>query len=269
MTKLPFKEYTVINNTLIQKLGCADVYRTYVLLLIADKSTLTTDTTIEELASFVDESKFNYKGNRKTKSFNDKLRDTGEVTIQEKNSGRKDRTWTDYIFSPVTYGNYRRISREFYDSYNDTLDLKLRGFILKLFSAAEPHSHTIILPMRKLEKLIHMGHDTINKYIDQLIELDLLDEVGDSTILKAKGLILDQPKDKYVEEVKARFEHMIAYNESRGNPISRECMIYKKYKEKLFEGIQNMHAFMKSLESGLVGTKQDIKDNEELQDIIL
>ena len=43
-----------------------------------------------------------------------------------------------------------------------------------------------------------MGHDTINKYIDQLIELDLLDEVGDSTILKAKGTILDQPKDKYV-----------------------------------------------------------------------
>lgn len=219
-----------MNNTLIQKLGCADVYRTYVLLLIADKSTLTTDTTIEELASFVGESKFNYKGNRKTKSFNDKLRDTGEVTIQEKNSGRNDRTGTDYIFSPVTYGNYRRISREFYDSYNDTLDLKLRGFILKLFSAAEPHSHTITLPMRKLEKLIHMGHDTINKYIDQLIELDLLDEVGDSTILKAKGLILDQPKDKYVEEVKARFEHMITYNESRGNPISRECMIYKKYK---------------------------------------
>ena len=158
-----------MNNTLIQKLGCADVYRTYVLLLIADKSTLTTDTTIEELASFVGESKSNYKGNKKTKSFNDKLRDTGEVTIQEKNSGRKDRTWTDYIFSPVTYGNYRRISREFYDSYNDTLDLKLKGFILKLFSAAEPHSHTITLPMRKLEKLIHMGHDTINKYIDPLV----------------------------------------------------------------------------------------------------
>ena len=269
MTKLPFKEYTVMNNTLIQKLGCADVYRTYVLLLIADKSTLTTDTTIEELASFVGESKSNYKGNKKTKSFNDKLRDTGEVTIQEKNSGRKDRTWTDYIFSPVTYGNYRRISREFYDSYNDTLDLKLRGFILKLFSAAEPHSHTITLPMRKLEKLIHMGHDTINKYIDQLIELDLLDEVGDSTILKAKGLILDQPKNKYVEKIKTRLEHMIAYNESRGNPISRECMIYKKYKESNFEGVKDMYALMKSLESGLAGRKQNMKDKEEIPDLIL
>lgn len=269
MTKLPFKEYTVMNNTLIQKLGCADVYRTYVLLLIADKSTLTTDTTIDQLASFVGESKSNYKGNRKTKSFNDKLRDTGEVTIQEKNSGRKDRTWTDYIFSPVTYENYRRISREFYDSYNKTLDLKLRGFILKLFSAAEPHSHTITLPVRRMKELIHMGHDTISRYIEQLRDMDLLDEVGDSIILKTKGLLIDLPKDKYVEEVKAVFEHMIAFNESRGKPISRECMIYKKYKEKNFEGVKNMHAFMKSLSSGLVGKKQEIKDKEELPDLYL
>ena len=267
--KLPFKEYTVMSNNLIQKLGCADVYRTYVLLLTADKKKVITDTTIDQLAWFDGDKPANYKGGKSSKSFNDKLRDTGEVTIQEKNSGRKDRTWTDYIFSPVTYGNYRRISREFYDSYNDTLDLKLRGFILKLFSAAEPHSHTITLPMRKLEKLIHMGHDTINKYIDQLIELDLLDEVGDSTILKAKGLILDQPKDKYVEEVKADFEHMIAFNESRGNPISRECMIYKKYKENNFEGVKDMHALMKSLSSGLVGRKQEVKDKEELPDLYL
>ena len=47
--KLPFKEYTVMSNNLIQKLGCADVYRTYVLLLTADKYTLTTDTTMTNL----------------------------------------------------------------------------------------------------------------------------------------------------------------------------------------------------------------------------
>ena len=60
--KLPFKKYTVMSNNLIQKLGCADVYRTYVLLLIADKYTLTTDTTIDELASFVGDKPANYKG---------------------------------------------------------------------------------------------------------------------------------------------------------------------------------------------------------------
>ena len=90
--KLPFKKYTVMSNNLIQKLGCADVYRTYVLLLIADKYTLTTDTTIDELASFVGDKPANYKGGKSSKSFNDKLRATGEVTIQNKDSGRNDRT---------------------------------------------------------------------------------------------------------------------------------------------------------------------------------
>lgn len=167
------------------------------------------------------------------------------------------------------YYIYRRISREFYDSYNSTLDLKLRGFILKLFSAAEPHSHTITLSVRKLKELIHMGHGTISNYIEQLRDMDLLDEVGDSIILKAKGLLIDLPKDKYVEEVKADFEHMIAFNESRGNPISRECMIYKKYKENNFEEVKDMHALMKSLSSGLVGRKQEVKDKEELTDLFL
>lgn len=262
--KLPFKEYTVMSNNLIHELGCADVYRTYVLLLTADKNTLTTNTSIDQLALFVGDKPANYKGGKSSKSFNDKLRATGEVYIKNKDSGRNDRTWTDYIFSPVSFGHYRRISREFYDSYNNILDLKLRGFILKLFSAAEPHSHTITLSVRKLKELIHMGHDTISSYIDQLKAMDLLDEVGDLIILKAKGLIIDLPKDKYVEEVKANFEHMIAFNESKGNPISRECMIYKKYKENNFEGVKNMHAFMKSIECGYVGKKKEVKKEKVL-----
>ena len=260
--KLPFKEYTVMSNNLIQKLGCADVYRTYVLLLITDKYTLTTDTTIDQLALYVGDKPANYKGGKSSQSFNDKLRATGEVTIQNKDSGRNDRTWTDYIFSPVSFGHYRRIDKEFYDLYNNTLDLKLRGFILKLFSAAEPHSHTITLSVRRMKELIHMGHDTISNYIEQLRDMDLLDEVGDTIILKAKGLLIDLPQDKYVEEIKADFEHMIAYNESRGNPISRECMIYKKYKENNFKGVKNMHAFMKSLSCGYVGKEREIEKKE-------
>ena len=112
--KLPFKEYTVMSNNLIQKLGCADVYRTYVLLLTADKYIPTTDTTIDQLASFVGEKPANYKGGKSSKSFNDKLRATGEVSIQNKDSGRNDRTLDRFIISfLVSFGHYRRISREF------------------------------------------------------------------------------------------------------------------------------------------------------------
>ena len=260
-TKLPFKEYTVMSNNLIQNLNCSDVYRTYTLLLTADKDSLETNTTLEQLAGFVGEELDNYKKSKSTLSFNDKLRATGEVIIRDIDSKRKDRHWTIYRFNQVEPGNYRRIGREFYDTYN-TLDLKLRGFILKLFSVTEPHSHVIKLsPIRKLEKRIHMGHDTISRYIGQLKDLDLLDEIGDCLILKVKGLIIDQPKDKQVKKLIAMFDHMIDFNESNNKPLSRECMIYKKYKENGFKDVKNIHAFMKSIQAGTVGRKRPVKED--------
>ena len=46
-------------------------------------------------------------------------------------------------------------------------------------------------------------------------------------------------------------------------------MIYKKYKKNNFEEVKDMHALMKSLSSGLVGRKQEVKDKEELPDLYL
>lgn len=250
-----------MSNNLIQNLNCSDVYRTYTLLLTADKYTLETNTTLGQLAGFVGEELDNYKKSKGTLSFNDKLRATGEVVIRDIDSKRKDRHLTMYRFNQVEPGNYRRIGREFYDTYN-TLDLKLRGFILKLFSVTEPHSYVIKLSsIRKLEKRIHMGHNTISKYIEQLKDLDLLDEVADCLILKVKGLIIDQPKDKQVEELTAIFDHMIEFNEGNNKPLSRECMIYKKYKENGFKDVKNMHSLMKSLATGTVGRKRPVKEN--------
>ena len=237
------------------------MYRTYTLLLTADKDSLETNTTLKQLAGFVGEELDNYKKSKGTLSFNDKLRATGEVVIRDIDSKRKDRHWTMYRFNQVEPGNYRRIGREFYDTYN-TLDLKLRGFILKLFSVTEPHSHVIKLsPIRKLEKRIHMGHDTISRYIEQLKDLDLLDEVDDCLILKVKGLIIDQPKDKQVEELTSIFDHIIEFNEGNNKSLSRECMIYKRYKENGFKDVKNMHSLMKSLATGTVGKKRPVKED--------
>lgn len=267
-TKLPFKEYTVMSNNLIQNLNCSDVYRTYTLLLIADKDSLENNTTLKQLAEFVGDKLDNYKKSKGTLSFNDKLRATGEVVIRDIDSKQKDRHWTMYRFNKVSLGNYRRIHRKFYDNYN-TLNLKLRGFILKLFSVTEPHSYIIKLSsMRKLKERIHMGHSTISQYIEQLKDLDLLDEIGDCLILKAKGLMIDKPKQDYVEKVKAMFDHMIMVNESNNSLLSRECMIYKKYKENNFEGVKNIRAFMRKLLNGTIGRKSKKKDKIE-SDIIL
>lgn len=264
---LPFKDYTVMSNNLIQDLGCSDVYRTYVLLLTADKVTLKTDTTLGQLAKFVGEKEANYKKGKTSKSFNDKLRETGEVSITDKDSGHTDRHWTDYTFLPVMKGYYRRIGREFYNNYN-TLDLKLRGFILKLFSVTEPHSYVIKLSIRELKNLIHMGHNTINLQIKILKDLDLLEEIGDFKVLKVKGLRIDTPQYSYVEEKKAMFEHMIMVNESNNIPLSRECMIYKNYKKNDFKDIKSMHAFMKKLVNGTIG-RNTKKEDKVVADIIM
>lgn len=106
-----------------------------------------------------------------------------------------------------------------------------------------------------------MGHNTIGKYIEQLKDLDLLDEVDDCLILKVKGLIIDPPKDKQVEELTTIFDHMIEFNEGNNKPLSRECMIYKKYKENGFKDVKNMHSLMKSLATGTVGKKRPVKED--------
>ena len=65
-TKLPFKEYTVMSNNLIQNLNCSDVYRAYTLLLTADKDSLETNTTLKQLAGFVGDKPDNYKKSKST-----------------------------------------------------------------------------------------------------------------------------------------------------------------------------------------------------------
>ena len=107
-----------MSNNLIQNLNCSDVYRTYTLLLTADKDSLETNTTLKQLAGFVGEELDNYKKSKSTLSFNDKLRATGEVVIRDIDSKQKDRHWTMYRFNQVEPGNYRRIGREFYDTYH-------------------------------------------------------------------------------------------------------------------------------------------------------
>ena len=190
-----------MSNNLIQNLNCSDVYRAYTLLLTADKDSLETNTTLKQLAGFVGEELDNYKKSKGTLSFNDKLRATGEVVIRDIDSKQKDRHWTMYRFNQVEPGNYRRIGREFYDTYN-TLDLKLRGFILKLFSVTEPHSHVIKLsPIRKLEKRIHMGHDTISRYIEQLKDLDLLDEIGEGVLVVSQKLSARYTSDALTDKL--------------------------------------------------------------------
>lgn len=269
-TNLPFKTYTVMRNDLIQNLQCSDVYRAFILSLTTDKNTHTTDTTVSQLACFIDESQNNYNGGKRSISFNDKLRATGLVTIEDIPSTNHKRHYTQYRFSPVEVHNYTRIGRSFYDTYNSTMELKLRGFLLKLFSVVEPHSCLIKLGLarngsasfNKLAKDIHMSVKTVKTFIKKLEDDDLIEIQGLCLINKAEGLYIDMPKDKEVERLTKMFEQMIEHNSKNGHPLSRECQIYKRNKEDGFKGIENMRGFLRSLESGIIGRKKTNKQQD-------
>ena len=64
--KVPFKSYTIMNNSLINHFNCSDVYRLFVLSLTTDRE-LKTDTTLDQLADFVGEKVSNYKGGKQVK----------------------------------------------------------------------------------------------------------------------------------------------------------------------------------------------------------
>ncbi len=259
--KLPFKKYTILNNYLVQSLGCSDVYRVFILSLTADKRELTTDTTIDQLAMMVGESSSNYSNGKKSKSFNDKLRETGEVTLEPFTQNKKSRI--RYRFNPPVRFKYRRIGRKFHDEYKH-LDRKLLGFILKLFSATEPYSCLIKLSKRKLEKVIKMGHSTISNYTSQLIELNLLEETENGMLLKVKGLILDIPISEKTKEDIEVYERILKNREETNSPLPRSAAIYKKYKDNDFRDVKNMNAFMRSISSGLVGRKKPKKKEKVL-----
>lgn len=263
---LPFKAYTVLNNALVQKLGCADAYRAYVLALTTDKRTLETDTTIEQLATFVNESPNNYKGGSRSMSFNDKLKASQEVTLIPFRANGHNRN--RYVFNQPSYGAYRRIGREFYDKWNHLPQKELLGFILKLFSATEPHSNLVTKSVRQLEKLIHMGHSTINKYMVQLEELGLLQPIEDGWQIKLEGLIIDQPGQKRIKELMDSLESSVASYDGPKELMPRYLKTYLFYKSKNFEGVNNLGNLLTILSYGMARYPKR-KEKQTYPDIIL
>lgn len=266
--KLPFKDYTVLNNALVQSLGCSDAYRAYVLSLTTDKRTLETDTTVDQLALFVGESSNNYKGGSRSRSFNDKLKATNEVTLIPFRANGHDRN--RYMFNQPTYGSYRRISRLFYDKWNHCLRKELLGFILKLFSVAEPHSYLITKSIRQLERLIHMGHATIKKYMKQLEELGLLQPIEDAWLLKVDGLIIDEPGQKKIKELILSLDNTLASHLDSNAPLPRYLKAYQFYKNKNFEGVDNLGNLLITFSYGMVRyPKKQKEDKQSYPEIIL
>lgn len=118
-----------------------------------------------------------------------------------------------------------------------------------------------------MEEELNMSHKTIRKYCDALQSIVVKNDVG-FDLTNVKGFIIDNPIDKETKRRIELFNRIVANNEANKQPLSRECLIYKRYRENNFAEVKNLPKFMKSIENGLVGIKP-IKAKVDNMEIIL
>lgn len=262
--KVPFKSYTIMNNSLINHFNCSDVYRLFVLSLTTDRE-LKTDTTLDQLADFVGEKATAYKGNNKSKSFTDKLRECNEIDVKTedgisfKNGNRVTRNI--YTFKEPVPTMYRRISKTLIDL---DISIKLKGYIIKLFSVSESHSYTISKSINELEKLLKMGKTTIKKYNEELISLGLLQTTDNGWLLNVEALIIDNPKKIPTEAQKIfdSIELQIQSFKSLGLSLTKEQAIYLNAKKSGFKSITDLKSWSLWLVTGVPYKAQTDNDFE-------
>ena len=274
-TKLPFKNYSTMDKTLIYKLGCADVYRAFVLSLTTDKESNKTDTTLDQLAGFINEKVGAYKGNSKALSFTDSLKATGSVTITSSRStsldGSKSVTRNTYTF--LKGNEFRMIGIEF---YHLDLEIKLKGYLIKLFMLANSTTLRLERSANDIYKECGVSRATQKKYNAVLIEKGMLQVTENGFILNVEGFNATEKKIKPTKETMALFEahkmivqsHIMAYNARRKHSgkiteinrdnlnlllqegLDRKSYIIALYAMNNFEGVKDINKLFSTIEFG-------------------
>ena len=274
-TKLPFKNYSAMDKTLIYKLGCSDVYRAFVLSLTTDKESNKTDTTLDQLAGFINESVRNYSDSKTTKSFTNSLKATRSVTITSSRStsldGSKSVTRNTYTF--IKGNEFRMIGVEF---YHLDLEIKLKGYLIKLFMLANSATLRLERSANDIYKECGVTKATQKKYNAVLLEKGLLQETENGFILNVEGFNATEKKIKPTKETMALFEahkmivqsHIMAYNVKRKHSgkitvinrdnlnlllqkgLDRKSYIIALYAMNNFDGVKDINKLFSTIEFG-------------------
>ena len=262
-TNLPFKGYTIMNNSLIEHFSCPDVYRLYILSLTTDRE-LKTDTTLEQLAAFVGEKPTAYKGGKtdkyKSLSFTERLKASGEVIVETERrssiNGDKSVQRNIYTFKKPVATKYTRLAKGLY--FLD-LDIKGKGYIIKLCSITTPRTFKIDKSLREMEKLLKMSKNTIKKYNEIIEKAGLLEITEDGMLLKIDSLIIDSPKsEEKAKEMLNDFDTIVTFKQDQGIQLNIQEMIFLKAKKSDFKEIKNIESWSYWLASG-VPFKQKVK----------
>ncbi len=255
-----------MNISAAYSLNCADLYRFFILSLTADKDTFKTDTTLDQLANFVGESRRNYDSGKISTSFTDRLIKSNEVELEyiRTKSLKDNREVKRIIYTfkkPIPY-KYRRIGRDF---MNLDLNIKLKGYLLKLFALANTHSLDVEYSVSAISRELKMAKATVNKYNNELIEKGLLSLDGNKFVLHIESFLIDMPRGQTVktELLIQQVENVISIIKESKLPLPKSYMQYLAAKKNKFKDIRNMEYFMSYVIAGVPFKNKNENNNPQ------
>lgn len=196
------KEYTVMPNYIAKILNSADTYR-YVALTFSPLKNGYTNSTFKQIAEYIDP--INPEPESTVRSFANRLKKAihknGEPlllineNIRDENGNRRN-----HYYIPQVNENFRMIKDEF--RYLP-LDIKLKGFILQLFSITINNTLQVKFSIAKISKEVNVSRPAATKYMKELIELGFVKEIEGGYELDGRYFKMGKtPQEKEIEEIK-------------------------------------------------------------------
>jgi hypothetical protein len=123
---------------------------------------------------------------------------------------------------------FRNVNKSYY--FLD-MPIKLKGYLLKLYSICNLRDLTVKLSKNKIAKLIRVTKASQNKYNAELIKLGYLREVADELVITCPGLDKTDKKQvcspETMKEINERREIIYSHLEAspyKGQKITREIL---------------------------------------------
>lgn len=156
------KNYTTISNDITNKLDSADTYR-FTCLTFTPRKDGYTDSTFKQIGQYINNAV--PESEETVKDFVKRLKTSEVITIDE--------VWIDgkrrnkfYIPNPETH--FIIVNKELLEL---DLSIKLKGFMIQLFSLTLNNSFDCNFSLNKIVTLIKVSKPTASKYLKELIDL--------------------------------------------------------------------------------------------------
>lgn len=237
------RTYTTIPKDISKKLSCKDIYRfTCIALAPRDKKTRTyTDITYKQIAKYSNANKPEPEST--IKSFVKRLKELDIINILE--AGVKEKNTIsrrNYYYFPHYKEDFRFIHSSLLEL---DIDIALKGFLIHLNNLTINNTGNINYSINKIVSLVKVGKPTAIKYIQKLIELDLLAKTDKGYQIETKYFTSSGKSIKQIEI------------ESIYRKVVESGFLLDRFIKTDWKKIANPIDYWRSVEGGCIGLKSN------------